>query len=105
MIERADYEEVERLEAELDQFIERRARDREDANREEEAWKESTRRANEKRRRANRQEWAEFHGHMNRLHLALAGEHADKRSRLMLEGGYEPDEGEGVAASEDMPGS
>lgn len=87
-----DVDAVEAAEASIDQFIERRARDREDANREEEAWAESTRRVNEKRRRANRQAWLAFYEHMNRLHLGLAAEHADKRSRLMLEDGNEPDD-------------
>jgi hypothetical protein len=39
--------------------------DRKEANAEEEAWKESTRRGNEKRRRANRLEWIAHHGMMN----------------------------------------
>jgi hypothetical protein len=71
-----------------------RARDqaaREEENAEEELWRASERRVREKRRRANRQAWIDHHGHMNLLHLGLAAEHADKRSRLMLEGGYEPD--------------
>jgi hypothetical protein len=44
---------------------ERRTMDRKEANAEEEAWKESTRRGNEKRRRANRLEWIAHHGMMN----------------------------------------
>ncbi len=85
-----DVEAVERVEAELDAFINKRSKAKAKANAEEEAWKESTRRVNEKRRRANRWAWIDHHGHMHSLHLALASEHADKRSRLMAEGGYEP---------------
>jgi hypothetical protein len=86
MIERLDYEEGERLEASLDQFIERRARDREEANVEEEAWKESTRRVNEKRRRANRQAWREYERHLERVHMDLALEHRAKADALSGEG-------------------
>ena len=85
MIERMDYEAIEAVEQQLDQFLEKRARESEKQRRIEAAWAESTRRVNEKRRRTNRQAWVDHHGHMNRLHLGLAAEHADKRSRLLLE--------------------
>lgn len=85
MLDRADFEAVERVEAELDAFVNKRAKEREDANREEEAWKESTRRVNEKRRRENRQSLIDYYGHMPRLHLDLAAEYANRRSRLMPE--------------------
>jgi hypothetical protein len=94
-----DVEAVERVEAELDNFISKRSRAREEANRTEAAWAESTRRVNEKRWRANRLAWIDYFGKMNRLHLSLAAEHADRRSRLMLEGGYEPDEAPGPEAA------
>jgi uncharacterized protein YifE (UPF0438 family) len=96
---RANVEAVERVEAELDAFINKRSREREEANREEEAWKESTRRVNETRRRANRCAWIDHHGHMNLLHLGLAAEHADKRLRLMLETGHTEEANEGEVAS------
>jgi hypothetical protein len=83
---------AERAERDLDAFINRRSRAKEKANAEEEMWRASERRVREKRRQLNRQAWLDFYEHMNRLHLGLAAEHADKRSRLMLEGGYEPDE-------------
>ena len=90
---------VERVEAGLDAFINKRSREREEANRVEAVWAESERRVREKRRQTNRQAWIEHHGHMNLLHLGLAAEHADKRSRLMLERGYEPEESPGPEAA------
>ncbi len=92
MIERMDYEAVEAVEAQLDQFIEKRARESAEQRRVEAEWAISERRHRERRREANRQAWIDFYGHMNRLHLGLAAEHADRRSRLMLEGGHEPDD-------------
>jgi hypothetical protein len=92
-------EAVERVEAELDAFINKRSREREEANREEEDWKESTRRVNEKRRRANRCAWVDHHRQINLLHLGLAAEHADKSSRLMLETGHSEEPNEGEVAS------
>ncbi len=94
-----DVEAVEAAEASLDAFTSKRARDKENANEEEELWKASTRLVNEKRRQANRMAWIDYYGHMHRLHLGLAAEHADKRSRLMLEGGYEPEEAPGPEAA------
>jgi hypothetical protein len=88
MMDLFDAEAVERAEDSIDAFINKRSKAKKTANTEEEAWKESTRRVNEKRRRANRWAWMDHHGHMNLLHLGLAAEHADKRSRLMLETGH-----------------
>lgn len=94
-----DVEAVERAEASIDAFINKRHRGREKVNAEEEAWKESTRRVNEKRRLADRQAWIDHFGHMHRLHLALADEHAAKRARLLAECGYEPEEFPGPEAA------
>jgi hypothetical protein len=82
-----DVEATERVEAELDAFVLKRYREREKVNAEEEAWKESTRRVNERRREANRRRWIEYHGNMHQLHLGIANEHASTRSRLLAEGG------------------
>jgi hypothetical protein len=92
MMDLFDVEATERIESEIDAFISKRSRERKEANAEEEAWKESTRRVNEKRRQANRKAWIDYFGHMNRLYLSLAADHADRRSRLMAESGYEPDD-------------
>ncbi len=87
-----DVEAAERVEAELDAFVLKRSREREEANAVEAAWAESERRVREKRRQANRKAWIDYFGHMNRLYLSLAADHADRRSRLMAESGYEPDD-------------
>jgi len=87
-----DVDTLEKAEAQIDAFIDKRAKERADANNLEEFWAEQDRRIREKRRPANRRAWIAHHGRMNLLHLGLAAEHADKRSRLMLEGGYEVDE-------------
>ncbi len=87
-----DVEAAERAEASIDAFILKRSASQEKANKLEEAWAESTRRVNEKRRRANRWAWISHHGRMHSLHQALASEHADKRARLMAEVGFERDD-------------
>ena len=99
MIGRKDLEDLEKAEQQIDQFIERRARERADANKEEEFWLEQERRHRERRREANRRAWLDFYEHMNLLHLGLAAEHADKRSRLLAESGFEPDEAPGPEAA------
>ena len=95
MLERLDCEAAEAAERQIDQFIEKRAKDREEANQEEELWRASERRVREKRREENRELWIAFHGRQHRAFLDLAAHHADKRSRLLLEGGYDPDQGSG----------
>ena len=74
---------AERAERDLEAFINRRSKGREEANRLEAAWAESTRRVNEKRRRTKRWAWVAHHDRMTRTHQALADEHADERSRLL----------------------
>ncbi len=90
---------AERAEKSIDEFINKRARNKAEANKEEEELRAVARRIRDKRRRANRLEWIAHHGKMNLLHLGLAAEHADKRSRLMLEGGYEREESPGPEAA------
>jgi hypothetical protein len=92
MIERTDYDEVERLETELDRFVEKRAREKAEANRTEEFWVEQERRHRERRRAANRKLWIDSYGSMHRVHLGIAEGHARRRAQLMAEGGYELDE-------------
>jgi hypothetical protein len=76
---------VERAEASLDAFINSRSRDKKKANSEEEMWRASERRVRAQRRQENRQSWLEYYEKMNRLHLGIAAEHADRRSRLLAE--------------------
>ncbi len=94
-----DVEKAERVEAELDAFVLKRSASQEKANKLEEAWAASERRVRAKRREQNRQAWLDFYERMNRLHLGLAAEHADRRSRLLAEGGYEPGESPGPEAA------
>lgn len=94
-----DVEAAERVEAELDNFITKRAREKAEANRVEEEWRVSERRVREQRRQSNRMAWIDYFGHMHRLHLGLAAEHADKRSRLLAEAGYVPEESPGPEAA------
>jgi hypothetical protein len=76
---------VERAESEIDNFILKRNRDREDANRVEAAWALSEARHRARRREENRAAWLEYYEKMNRLHLGIAAEHASRRSRLLAE--------------------
>ena len=96
-----DVEAAEKAEAQIDAFISKRVKEREDANKEAKFWVEQERRHREKRRRPNRQAWIDHHDLMSRLHHGLAAEHADKRSRLMLEIGHteEPEEAPGPEAA------
>jgi hypothetical protein len=78
---------VERVEAELDSFIEKHAREVKDAERVEEIWAESERRDREKKREKNRDAWVVHERLMQRLHLDLADEHRAKATRLLEESG------------------
>ena len=78
-----DVEVAERVEAELDSFIEKRARERADANRIEQLWQESARRDRERRRAENREAWHGFHAHMQELHASLSEEHRSKAEALL----------------------
>ena len=82
LLERADYEVTEAVEQALDHFIEKRAREKADANRVEELWAASERRDQELRRRERREAWLEHERHMARLHADLAEEHRAKAARL-----------------------
>ena len=94
-----DVDAVEAASAQIDQFIERRARERSDANKVEEFWQEQERCHRERRREANRKLWIDYYGSMHRVHLGIAEGHARRRAQLMVEGGFEPDE----ALAGDLP--
>ena len=81
-----DPEAIERVEQELDQFVERRAREARDAEKVAELWAESERRVQEKRREENREAWLRHERHMERLHLDLADSHRVRAERLLGEG-------------------
>jgi hypothetical protein len=85
MLERLDYEAVERVEAELDAFILKRSREKREANEIAELWKASEERDRERRRQANREAWVRFHQHLQALHQSLADDHAQS-ARALSEG-------------------
>ncbi len=80
-------ERVEAIEGGIDRIIERRAREREDANRVEELWKDSTRLHNEKRRREVRAAWYSHHVALCDVHRRLASEHEAKALSPLEAGG------------------
>ena len=66
-------------------FIERRdekRRQTEGERLEEEMWKQTARRFNERARAETRAQWIDYHKCMCRLHTQLAGEHQQKAERL-----------------------
>ena len=73
---------VEKVEAELDQFVERRAREAKDAKRVQELWAESERKERERRREHNGWLWISYHEHLARFHQDLAHEHEDKANHV-----------------------
>jgi hypothetical protein len=74
--------EVERVEAELDTFIEKRAREAKDANRTAELWLKSEREHCEKRRQANGWGWIRHHEGLAHTLRGLAQEHEDKANHV-----------------------
>ena len=73
---------VEKVEAELDQFVERRAREAKDAQRVQELWAESERKERNKRRQRNGWAWVSFYESLARAHWRLAHEHEDKAAHV-----------------------
>ena len=82
--------ETERVEAELDAFVEKRARQAKDAENIAELWLKSEREHREKRRRANGWGWVRYHTNLAEVHRGLSQEHDAKadhvRGLLGLEG-------------------
>jgi hypothetical protein len=70
----------EKAEKSIDLFIEKRAKEAEEANKEQRLEEELDRRQRArqlKRQKENRESWIEFHGRQHRVFLDLAGLHAD----------------------------
>jgi hypothetical protein len=78
-----DLASAEKAEAQLDAFIEKRAREARDAQKVEELWAESARRHREKKQRENGIAWLTFHARMERQFLELAAEHHEKGERVL----------------------
>ncbi len=85
-----DVEAIERVESELDRFVEKRAREVRDQENVEALWKESARRDLQRRREENRLAWLEHERHMERLHAGLCEEHRIRADELA---GAQPMEG------------
>jgi hypothetical protein len=79
-----DTEAIEAVEAEIDQFTARRAREAGDANAIEELWAESVRRHHARRREENRQSWIAFHRGLARAHAEISDEHRVKADALAV---------------------
>jgi hypothetical protein len=77
-------------ERELNAFVSRRSKGREEANRAEESWKAPTRRRQQQRQRENAEAWARYYQALARTHHDLAAKAAAKADdiieRLELEG-------------------
>ena len=78
---------VERIEAELNGLVERRAAQTAEQRRVEDLWAQSVRRDRERRREENRAAWHSFHRHMQELHATLSEEHRTKAEGLIVAGG------------------
>lgn len=82
-------EKTEALEAEIDRLIERRARERDDANHIEELWRESARKVNGQRRRENAALWYGYHmdqaERIERVASQIAATHRERAEELMSE--------------------
>ncbi len=88
-----DPEAIERVEAELDSFIQKRARQAKDAQRVHELWAESERREREKRRQQNGWGWIRHFEGLARAHRNLAKENEGKAARVRaLLGGHKEKE-------------
>jgi hypothetical protein len=74
--------ETERVEVELDQFIEKRARQSSEQRAVEAAWAENVRRAKQKRRQANGWGWIRHYEGLAHAHRTLAEENASKANHV-----------------------
>jgi hypothetical protein len=75
-------------EAQLDAFIQRRARNGEvDPDEADPGYMESVRLYHERSEAEMRRRWIDFHRHLHQLHSTLAAEHAQKAAALCCEKG------------------
>lgn len=85
MLERADYDAVEAAEAQLDEFIRKRSREKSDEQKVAELWAESDRKHREKRRRENRAAWYSYHCDLQAVHQGLADRHRERAESFLEE--------------------
>ena len=79
-----DPEAAERVEAELDSFIEKRAREAKDAENVEKLWAKSERVHRQKRRQRNGWEWIRHYEGLAHAHRSLALENDNKAARVRV---------------------
>ncbi len=87
-----DAEHIEKVEQQLDQFVEKRAREAQDQGRIDELWAVSERRERRKRRESNGLAWIDYHERLANFHRTLAGEHEERAEHVR-----------GLLASEMLP--
>ncbi len=78
-----DVEHLERVEAELNGLVEKRAGQAAEQERVEELWAQSVKRDRERRREENRRAWLSYHLHLAGNHAALCEEHRAKAAGLL----------------------
>ncbi len=81
-----DVAHIENVEAELNAFVERRAKAASKAEAEEMMWKASVRRHNEKIRRKNRAAWFSYFCGQAQAHAAIAADYERRAEELCEEG-------------------
>lgn len=91
-----DVEALEKAESQIDQFIEKRSREREEANRVEAAWAESALRHRRKMRLANGHAWVEYFEQLALCHERRADEYRDRSREVSTMVDALSAEGEGV---------
>ena len=77
---------VERIEAESNGLVERRAAQTAEQERVEELWAQSVRRDRERRREENRALWVEFHTRLAASHARISADHEARVEALLGEG-------------------
>ena len=91
MLERLDYEATERLEAELDAFVEKRSRESGAEREREEMYAESVRRYHARRQERNRELWRAYYldqaERLERTAAELAADHRARAEQLLEEAG------------------
>jgi hypothetical protein len=87
-MERSGVVDLETAERQINLFIEKRAAEREVANREEESWKEPTRRRRARMRRENRAAWFSHYSSLADS-LRASADHYEAKAQALLEDGNE----------------
>jgi hypothetical protein len=76
-------EAVETVESALDALLERRSKERQEANKRAEMWRESVRCYEARGKEARREEWISHHLTLERVHLEIAEDHRKLAEHLL----------------------